>query len=67
MSISFTLTYKLIFIQLRETDEELGRSGRVLNRMITRVMQNRLILLGLVLLIFFVIIIAVYFGVRKNH
>ena len=67
MSISFTLTYKLILIQLRETDEELGRSGRVLNRMITRVMQNRLILLGLVLLIFFVIIIAVYFGVRKNH
>jgi|ERR1712135_150970 len=51
--------------RLRETDEELGRSGRVLNRMIVRIIQNRLIILGLVLLILVVVIIGVYFASRK--
>jgi len=51
--------------RLRETDEDLGRSGRVLNRMIVRIIQNRLIILGLVLLILVVAIIGVYFASRK--
>ena len=55
-----------VYLQLRETDEDLGRSGRVLNRMVVRIMQNRLIILGLLLLILFVVIIGVYFTVRKH-
>lgn len=53
--------------RLRDTDDELGISGRVLNRMVLRIMQNRLVIVGVVLLILFAIIVGVYFTVRKHN
>lgn len=52
--------------QLRETDEELGRSGRMLNRMLARIVQNRLIFLGIILALVIVVILVLYIRFRKS-
>lgn len=56
----------LLFPQLRETDEELGRSGRMLNRMLARIIQNRLIFLGIILALVIVVILVLYIQFRKS-
>ena len=55
-----------LWYKLRETDEELSRSGRLLNRMFGRIIQNRLVFIGLVFLAVIFIIITVYVKFRKS-
>jgi|688.fasta_scaffold399972_1 lipopolysaccharide/colanic/teichoic acid biosynthesis glycosyltransferase len=52
--------------KLRETDEQLSRSGRLLNRMFGRIIQNRLAFVGLIILAVILIIITLYIKFRKS-
>ncbi|XP_057371774.1 vesicle transport through interaction with t-SNAREs homolog 1A-like [Daphnia carinata] len=52
--------------RLTETDEELGRSGRLLNHMLVRIIHNRLILVGLISIFALFIIITLYIKFRAN-
>ena len=50
--------------RLRGVDQDLGRSGRILNGMVRRVYQNRIILTVVGLLMLGIIGVAIYFAVR---
>ncbi|CAJ0568334.1 unnamed protein product, partial [Mesorhabditis spiculigera] len=46
--------------RLREADSDLGRSSRLLNIMIRRVIQNRLLVLGVAVFLMFVLLFVAY-------
>lgn len=51
--------------RLREGDDHLGKSSRILNSMTRRIIQNRLITFGVVIFMLIVIIIVIYFVATK--
>ncbi|XP_023223039.1 vesicle transport through interaction with t-SNAREs homolog 1A-like [Centruroides sculpturatus] len=52
--------------KLRETDDDLGKSSRILTGMIRRVIQNRVILFVVGSIILCVIVTAIYFMVKRS-
>lgn len=52
--------------RLRNTDDDLSKSSRILTGMIRRLMQNRLVLYGVFVLLVIVIILAIYFSFKKH-
>lgn len=52
--------------RLGEMNSNLGKSSRLLSGMMRRIIQNRLLLLGLGVMLLIVIIVAIYFMVKKN-
>lgn len=52
--------------RLGEMNSNLGKSSRLLSGMMRRIIQNRLLLLGVGLVLLIIIIVAIYFMVRKN-
>ncbi|XP_005090506.1 vesicle transport through interaction with t-SNAREs homolog 1A [Aplysia californica] len=51
--------------RLQEMDSALGKSSRVLSGMMQRIIQNRVMLLGVGLIVLIAIILAIYFMVRS--
>ncbi|ESO07177.1 hypothetical protein HELRODRAFT_76352 [Helobdella robusta] len=52
--------------RLYQTNEELGRSSRVLTSMMKRTIQNRVLLIAMGLIMFFIICITLYFIFRPH-
>ncbi|XP_039273078.1 vesicle transport through interaction with t-SNAREs homolog 1A-like [Styela clava] len=52
--------------RLREGDDHLGKSSRILNSMTRRIIQNRLITFGVVIFMLIVIIVVIYFVATKH-
>ncbi|XP_067946497.1 vesicle transport through interaction with t-SNAREs homolog 1A-like [Watersipora subatra] len=52
--------------RLKETDAMLGKSSRVLSGMMKRIVQNRIVLICIVLIILITIIVGVYLAVHKT-
>ncbi|KAK2142958.1 hypothetical protein LSH36_891g00006 [Paralvinella palmiformis] len=52
--------------RLRDTNEALGKSSRVLSGMMRRVIQNRLLLVGLGIIMTVVIGVCIYFATKKH-
>nr|XP_027222864.1 vesicle transport through interaction with t-SNAREs homolog 1A-like [Penaeus vannamei] len=52
--------------RLRETDTDLDQSSRVLNTMLRRVLQNRFILIAVFVVLFIVIVIAIYVSFTRD-
>ncbi|KAK7004665.1 vesicle transport through interaction with t-SNAREs 1A [Biomphalaria glabrata] len=52
--------------RLQEMDSALGKSSRVLSGMMQRVIQNRVMLLGVGLIVLVAIILFIYFMVRAH-
>ncbi|XP_063708627.1 vesicle transport through interaction with t-SNAREs homolog 1A-like [Culicoides brevitarsis] len=53
--------------RLRDTDAELGRSGRLLNTMIMRHMRDKFVLIGIGAVFLLVICVSVYFSFTKKE
>ncbi|CAH1977997.1 unnamed protein product [Acanthoscelides obtectus] len=52
--------------RLREADEDLGRSGRLMNSMIIRSLQQKVILIAVIVCFFLALCIGLYLGLSKN-
>nr|XP_042711175.1 vesicle transport through interaction with t-SNAREs homolog 1A-like [Chrysemys picta bellii] len=52
--------------RLRETDANLGKSSRILTGMLRRIIQNRILIVILAIIIFFTILMAIYFSVKRH-
>ncbi|XP_041363564.1 vesicle transport through interaction with t-SNAREs homolog 1A-like [Gigantopelta aegis] len=52
--------------RLEEMNTNLGKSSRVLSGMMKRIIQNRVLMLGIVLILLIVISLAIYFTVKKH-
>ncbi|XP_055332026.1 vesicle transport through interaction with t-SNAREs homolog 1A-like [Paramacrobiotus metropolitanus] len=52
--------------RMNDMEEDLGRSSRILTVMIRRVVQNRVLVVGIVAVLLIIIGICVYFGVRGS-
>ncbi|XP_067672630.1 vesicle transport through interaction with t-SNAREs homolog 1A-like [Haliotis asinina] len=52
--------------RLEEMNTTLGKSSRVLSGMMRRIIQNRILLIGIGLLLVIVISVAIYFTVRRH-
>lgn len=52
--------------RLEETNTALGKSSRVLSGMAKRIIQNRILLVFVILIILFVIVMAIYLTVRRK-
>lgn len=52
--------------RLEETNTALGKSSRVLSGMAKRIIQNRVLLVFIILIMVFVIVMAVYLTIRKK-
>ncbi|XP_050390485.1 vesicle transport through interaction with t-SNAREs homolog 1A isoform X1 [Patella vulgata] len=52
--------------RLEEMNSNLGKSSRVLSGMMKRIIQNRLLLLGIFIFIVLIIIVAIYFTVKRH-
>ncbi|VDI17792.1 vesicle transport through interaction with t-SNAREs homolog 1A-like isoform X2 [Mytilus galloprovincialis] len=52
--------------RLGEMNANLGKSSRLLSGMMKRIIQNRILLLGIGLILLIVIVVAIYFMVRDN-
>ncbi|XP_064643477.1 vesicle transport through interaction with t-SNAREs homolog 1A-like [Lineus longissimus] len=52
--------------RLRETDAHLGKSSRVLTGMMKRIIQNRIVLLGIGAIVIIIVGVAIYFMVKPK-
>ncbi|XP_033103665.1 vesicle transport through interaction with t-SNAREs homolog 1A-like [Anneissia japonica] len=52
--------------RLRDMDSTIGQSSRVLNTMLRRIIQNRFLMIFLGLVVVAVIILAIFFSVKKH-
>ncbi|XP_052070642.1 vesicle transport through interaction with t-SNAREs homolog 1A-like isoform X2 [Mytilus californianus] len=52
--------------RLGEMNANLGKSSRLLSGMMKRIIQNRILLIGIGLILLIVIVVAIYFMVREN-
>lgn len=53
--------------RLREGDDNLGRSSRILSSMTRRIIQNRLVSLGIMIVMLIVIIVVIYFIATRHR
>lgn len=53
--------------RLRDTDNELGRSSRLLNTMMMRYMRDKFVLVGIGLVFLLVIGVSIYFSLTKKE
>lgn len=53
--------------RLRDTDNELGRSSRLLNTMVMRYMRDKFVLVGIGAVFLLVICISIYFSLTKKE
>nr|CAH7756987.1 unnamed protein product [Callosobruchus chinensis] len=52
--------------RLREHDEDLGRSGKLMNSMIMRSLQQKVILIAVLVCFFLMLCIGLYLGFKRN-
>ncbi|VEN64713.1 unnamed protein product [Callosobruchus maculatus] len=52
--------------RLREHDEDLGRSGKLMNAMIMRSLQQKVILIAVLVCFFLMLCIGLYLGFKRN-
>lgn len=57
---------KILYLQLRDTDSEISKGGRVIRRIGRRIIQHKIIL-AVVILVILVIIGLLIFGIVKIH
>jgi vesicle transport through interaction with t-SNAREs 1 len=53
--------------RLRQTNNDLGQSSRVLSKMLQRLIQNKFLLFGLFIFLFIGVIIAIYLAIRRRY
>jgi len=53
--------------RLRETNEMLGKSSRVLSGMMRRIIQNRVLLVSLSIALVIIVGVAIYFATKKSN